>query len=1300
MKIKKITNLDYKEDVYCMTVDNTHCFALENGVITHNCCGHDLQTLLQEGFNGVVSRSSSKPPKHLREALGQMANFIGILQSEWAGAQAFSSFDTLLAPYVFFDMMVEGITERDVKKALLSFVYNLNVPSRWGQCVNSSYKCLRADGKWVSHDELQVGESIYVVDVETGELKLDTVTHVNVFDAPEKMHHYSNEQGFNFDVTPNHRVIYKTGSNPFSIKESAELIGKKSPIYIPISSWNTPTPENFMGNEYNITDELLELITFIMCDGCIVKQEGKTARIEFYKSPNRYGCDRFEELCAILGVEYSVTTDESAKFEGSYCNKYRLMNSDVTKAIINLLGGDKHKCPDFMKYLSPRQAYIVLDTWVLLDGHFDGCHWKMQADNKEIQEMLAFLTVISGKSVSLNERLIGENKNATIYTNIHKRGSRACSVTEIDAKTDKVWCPTTNTGTFVCMTDEGYVFLTGNSPFSNVTIDMTVPQTMRFLSPQRGEEPYFVRNWREFLEAENLTDDPDEALEKNEGWNRLIEEARKRIGDYDSDEETILYSLTYQHFAPEMMLINKAYYEILSEGDCIGQPFTFPIPTVNITEDFDWDNPEYDFLFENAARYGSSYFQNFIGSQYLRDENGNLTIRDENAYSPNDLRSMCCRLQLSKKALRKRGGGLFGSDAQTGSIGVVTINMARLGYLYKGDIKGLYKRLTVLMDMARSTLDKKRAFVEEMYLRGLYPYTRRYVKTYDTYFSTIGVNGMNEMVRNFTNDEYDITDERGQKMCMEILDYMNKKMEAYQEDGKALWNLEATPAEGTTTRFAREDIKRYPDIIQAGFPDAPYYTNSSQLPVDFSSDVFSTLDLQDELQKKYTGGCVEAGNYVITDRGRILIDELCNNPDKYKGIKVISYNTSTNSSEWDLVTDFHKIDVSQKDKIHVVGNGGLDIVTSDWHPFFVVTDDGTVIEKRADELKKNDYVLCNSTVMFDDSDKELTPELAYVIGFYIGDGSMSLTHDNRGGNNISKHNVRFHHSNEDRIRHLEKILIDNKLCFAKARKCDKRSKNLMCIGTTKKSMYEFLNKYGFTDGEKSKTVHFSDTLKSQLNKKNAFALLSGLFDTDAHVDPITDDMEYFTASEELAKDIVYLCSMLGIKCSYSIKNDKRYDHSHYRLYIPAKSLYEVEDELMSFRKPTGVSKDKVSHKSIIKNNYNVVRVTDVSKCDVDDNVFYDLTTEKNHNYLCGKRNYVFIHNTVLHIYNDEDVTSEECKLLLKKVLTNYRLPYVSFTATFSSCPKHGRISGIHEYCPLCDKELMQKHLSEIDLNKA
>mgnify|MGYP003304468720 CR=1 FL=1 len=200
---------------------------------------------------------------------------------------------------------------------------------------------------------------------------------------------------------------------------------------------------------------------------------------------------------------------------------------------------------------------------------------------------------------------------------------------------------------------------------------------------------------------------------------------------------------------------------------------------------------------------GTTYYSLYFNEHLVEMPNGIISHQ-------------CCRLQLDKKALRKRGGGLFGSDAQTGSIGVVTINMARLGYLYKGDIKGLYKRLTVLMDMARSTLDKKRAFVEEMYLRGLYPYTRRYVKTYDTYFSTIGVNGMNEMVRNFTNDEYDITDDRGQKMCMEILDYMNKKMEAYQEDGKALWNYVETAEENTHSIVVTSGLNEGDSVIVSG----------------------------------------------------------------------------------------------------------------------------------------------------------------------------------------------------------------------------------------------------------------------------------------------------------------------------------------------------------------------------------------------------------------------------------------------------------------------------------------------------
>lgn len=461
--------------------------------LTGYCAGWSLRALLNEGFNGVRGRVESNPPKHFREALGQMANFLGILQSEWAGAQAFSSFDTYLAPYVFMD----NLTFSEVKKAIRSFVYNLNVPARWGQ-----------------------------------------------------------------------------------------------------------------------------------------------------------------------------------------------------------------------------------------------------------------------------------------------------------------------------------------SPFTNITIDWSVPDDLKEQIPTRNDRHLF----------ENIDNEI------------LLKKAKDRGVDS-------LVSLTYKHFLEEMNLINRAYYEVMNEGDKNSQPFTFPIPTVNITEDFDWENPNCHILFENTARIGSSYFQNFIGSQYKFDENGNKIPNDE-AYKPNAVRSMCCRLQLDLRELLKRGGGLFGSAEMTGSIGVVTINMARLGYRFKGDKEALIIALTHLMDIAKSTLEKKRIVINELFEKGLYPYTKRYLPHFNHHFSTIGVNGMNEMVRNFTNDEFDITSELGESMCIEILDFMRNRMKYYQETTGNLYNLEATPAEGTTYRFAKEDKKRFSDIIQAGFDDNVYYTNSSQLPVNFTDDPFEALKRQDNLQCKYTGGTV------------------------------------------------------------------------------------------------------------------------------------------------------------------------------------------------------------------------------------------------------------------------------------------------------------------------------------------------------------------------------------------------------------------------------------------------------------
>lgn len=1145
--VKSVKVLKEREDVYCMEVEDTHCFALENGTIAHNCCGHDLAKLLNEGFNGVVGRVGSKAPKHVREALNQMANYIGILQAEWAGAQAFSSFDTYLAPLVFFDSYYDGMTYDDLKKAVRNFVYNLNVPSRWGQCVPSSYKALRADGKWVSCDELKVGDEIYVVDMKSGSLKKDSITHLNEFDAPTVMHKYSDKNGFSFQITPNHRVIYKTDSNEYRIEESSKLFGQT--VNVPVSSWNKATIDTFCDNEYAISDEMLELIAFIMVDGRLVQQEGEKPIVEVCESALRWGYERFEEICETLKIQ--LTKD---KQNGVCC--YRINDSSVVDELISLID-NVHTMPKWFSKLSPRQVYKFLDTWVLLNGHFDGSQWELRAAGGDIQEMLAYLAIKAGKGAALKSSVVDGQK--TRYSAIYKRGCRSCEITEASPITDKVWCPTTNTGTFICMTDEGYIFLTGNSPFSNVTIDLKCPKDLRERTPMRDNLPFFVSVYNDLKESidkgkelyekhgektiaelSKIPEDEKHLMQIYDGWQRLMAEAQSRLNDYESDDETLCYSLTYNCFQKEMEDVMRAYYEVMSEGDAFGLPFTFPIPTVNITEDFDWDNPRYDVLWDNTAKYGCSYFQNFCGSQYLRDENGELTIRNENAYSPDDVRSMCpltfdtkvvarsgqdasfrkigemyhssqkgtkyecfyngqwvkcsvirvepqpihritlannrtysmgelheqpicrngetmnvlardirvgdlipfntniidsegteryllgyavgaylgdgshdsngtvsyslcadekddetekylrefwegngfhtntkingrlrsfvvsgsafaliskfivgktaldkgiaanilnqsvemrqgivdgyiatdgqrisgristssermvedlvmlfnslginayktytdsredrlgenpnmivshitkkancegkyttidgqlywyvtnvevkantniplycletesdehlfvlgdglithnCRLQLDKREVKKRGGGLFGSDSQTGSIGVVTINLARIGYLFKGDEKGFMKRLFKLMDYAKNTLEKKRKFIKEMVLRGLYPYTRRYITSakdgFTTFFSTIGINGMNEAIRNFTNDEHDITDKEGQEFALRVTTAIRERLTKYQEETGNIYNLEASPAEGTTYRFAKEDAKRY-----------------------------------------------------------------------------------------------------------------------------------------------------------------------------------------------------------------------------------------------------------------------------------------------------------------------------------------------------------------------------------------------------------------------------------------------------------------------------------------------------------
>jgi ribonucleoside-triphosphate reductase len=301
----------------------------------------------------------------------------------------------------------------------------------------------------------------------------------------------------------------------------------------------------------------------------------------------------------------------------------------------------------------------------------------------------------------------------------------------------------------------------------------------------------------------------------------------------------------YEEFHKEMSMINRAFCELMMAGDAKGRIFTFPIPTYNITRDFDWDNPEYEPLWEMTRKYGIPYFANFVNSDM----------------DPEDAFSMCCRLRLDKRELRKRGGGLFGANPLTGSIGVVTINMPRLGYLATCE-EDLFERLERLMELAKVSLEIKRKVIEDFTEKGLYPYCKVYLSSvkeargayWANHFSTIGLVGLNEMCLNFLGKP--IYDPDAKEFAIKVLKFMRDKIADFQEETGNLYNLEATPAEGTSYRLAKIDKKKFPRIKTAGTEEAPYYTNSCHLPVNYTDDIFEILTHQDDLQILFTGGTV------------------------------------------------------------------------------------------------------------------------------------------------------------------------------------------------------------------------------------------------------------------------------------------------------------------------------------------------------------------------------------------------------------------------------------------------------------
>jgi ribonucleoside-triphosphate reductase len=753
------------------------------------CVGWDLQDLLRQGFKGVEGKVESSPPRHLRSALGQIVNFFYTLQGEAAGAQALSNFDTLLAPFVRHDRL--GYAE--VRQALQEFVFNINIPTRVGfQCLSDDTDILTPEG-WMGFADIEVGQIIKTFNLKTGAIEDQPVRKMFSKQYSGDMYHLKNRIQDQL-VSPGHRVVRKkfNSDHEFVLEEIEKVDTYKSPVIIPITGANTNPGKD-------ITDDEIRLLAWIIAEGT---KENFTKhrhchRITIYqskiKSPSNY--DEIIGILTRLAFTYGIR--DSTPALGMPSQMIRL-NAESSQNILDTLFETRETVkfiPKILKNMSRRQARLFLDTYLKADGH-EGV--KITTTNIEILNGLQQIAVDAeyGFTVGTRKPTLGR-KPLYVLRLIDHRDTYIQTIRKV-SYTGVIWCPSTANETVVARRN-GKVFITGNTPFTNITLDLNAPATLK-------DQPVV-------------------------------------IGGREQQE-------TYGEFQAEMDAINRAFAEVMMAGDAKGRVFTFPIPTYNLTADFDWANPNLEPVWKMTGKYGVPYFSNFINSDM----------------SPEDARSMCCRLRLDNRELLKRGGGLFGANPLTGSVGVVTINLPRIGYLSSGE-EDFFARLGRLVSLAADSLSIKRKVLEQFTDKNLYPYSRFYLRDvkqrsglyWKNHFSTVGIIGMNEAAVNFLGE--DITTAAGQRFALRVMDFLRDRISGLQEQTGTLFNLEATPGEGTSFRLAMLDKKRFPDIRCANEPGlaagaAPYYTNSSQLPVGFTEDLFETLRLQDALQTKYTGGTV------------------------------------------------------------------------------------------------------------------------------------------------------------------------------------------------------------------------------------------------------------------------------------------------------------------------------------------------------------------------------------------------------------------------------------------------------------
>lgn len=739
------------------------------------CAGWNLKTLIEKGITGVPGKISSGPAHHLQALCNQMTNFLGIMQNEWAGAQAFSSFDTYLAPFVKAD----NLDYKTVKQAVQSFVFGINTPSRWG-CVDTDTEVLSAEG-FKKYNELKKGDMIYTWN--NGKLELNPVKEIVRKHWNGKMHAYKG-RGYNQTVNTEHRVLHKKHNfNEYAISRSEDIFAVKTPYALPVKF-----SDSELAND-QLTDPMIILAAMAYTDGSFDYRDGKIHKVTITKSPNRFGNEELTCAAAELGLEFTMSETHS---EYGPVNNYTFFGNNVR--FIEDLCGDKSRIHDRFMNLSMEQADLFLTIWASFDGDED--KRLCQYDNTTIRDQLQQIAIMAGHCSYIRSRKL-ESGKFTNYVKIRQVKDIYPTEREEFDYDGEVWCPNVENGTAVFRKD-GCVYISGQcqAPFSNITLDWTIPDDLKNIPAIVAGKPLVM------------------------------------------DEKII----TYGDCQAEADIINKAFMETMIEGDSEGRGFAYPIPTYSITKDFKWDDTENNrLLFEMAGKYGAPYFSNYINSDM----------------KPSDVRSMCCRLRLDLRELRKQNGGNFGAGENTGSIGVVTINLPQIAYLAETE-DDFFRRLEKIMTVAARSLETKRKVLTAYYHAGLYPYTKTYLPdAYKNHFSTIGIVGMNEACLNANWIRCSIEKETAHTWANKVLDFMREKLSDFQEQYGSMFNLEATPAESTAYRFARYDKQMYPGIITAGdIGGYPYYTNSTHLPVGATDDVFAALDLEDDMQCKYTSGTV------------------------------------------------------------------------------------------------------------------------------------------------------------------------------------------------------------------------------------------------------------------------------------------------------------------------------------------------------------------------------------------------------------------------------------------------------------